>query len=112
MHVVLGFVTVTVVVRVVLPQLASRAARADLRTITRVSVRDYLWVQHTVLVLTGQPSKPSAVGKFNAGQKGNALMSLAATTALLGTGLILGVNYVSKRVFSAEFVESVFPLHT
>jgi formate dehydrogenase gamma subunit len=111
-HVILGFASVAAVVLVVLPQLGSRAARADLRAITRLSVRDYLWVQHAVLMLTAQPSRPPAVGKFNAGQKGNALLSFGATAALLGTGLILGVNYISKRVFTAEFVESVFPLHT
>jgi formate dehydrogenase gamma subunit len=87
-------------------------ARADLRAITRLSVRDYLWVQHAVLMVSGQPSRPPAVGKFNAGQKANALLSFGATAALLGTGLILGINYVSKKVFTADFVESVFPLHT
>ena len=111
-HVILGFAAVAAVVVLVLPQLASRAARADLRAITRVRVRDYLWLQHIVLSLAGQPSRPPAVGKFNAGQKANALLSLLATAALLGTGLILGLNYVSKRFFSADFVETVFPWHT
>lgn len=111
-HVLLGFASVAAVVFVVLPQLRSPAARADLRAIAGVDVRDYLWLQHTVFTLLGARSRPPAVGKFNAGQKGNALLSLGATAALLGTGVILGVNYVSKRVFAADFVESVFPWHT
>jgi len=111
-HVLLGFATVAAVLVVVLPQLSSRAARADLRAITRIGLRDYLWLQHSALTLAGAASRPPPVGKFNAGQKANALLSLGATGALLGTGLILGVNYVSKRVFAADFVESVFPWHT
>ena len=111
-HVLLGFATVAAVFAVVLPQLASRAARADLGAITRVGLGDYLWIQHAVLSLAGARSRPPAVGKFNAGQKVNALLSLGATAALLGTGLVLGANYVSKRIFDAAFVESVFPWHT
>ena len=33
------------------------------------------------------------------------------TAALLGTGVVLGVNYTTKSVFGVSFVEDVFPWH-
>jgi formate dehydrogenase subunit gamma len=112
LHVVTGFGALAAVVLLVLPQLAQRSARADLREIARVGLDDYLWMQHQFLTAAGASSRAPAARKFNAGQKLNAAISLGATAALLGTGLILGINFVSKRVFTVAFVESVFPWHT
>ncbi len=112
LHVLTGFGALAAIVLLVLPQLRSASARADLRELARVRLDDYLWFQHQVLAATGAASRGPAVGKFNAGQKLNALLSLGATAALLGTGTVLGINFYSKDVFSAEFVESLFPWHT
>ena len=112
LHVVLGIATLAAIPLVVLPLLLRRSPREDLRELSCVDVTDYLWLQHQALRATGAPSRPPPVRKFNAGQKLNALASAAATVALLGTGAVLGVNYVSKRVLDFEFVEAVFPWHT
>lgn len=112
LHVVTGFAALAAIVVIVLPLLVRRSARADLEAVARLGVDDYLWFQHAALTAGGQPSIPPPVRKFNAGQKVNAYLSLGATALLMGTGVILGVNYFSKRFFTAEFVESVFPWHT
>jgi len=111
LHVVIGFAALGAAVLAAL-QLARRSARRDLGALADVSVDDYLWLQHEAITLAGGRSTGPAVGKFNAGQKVNALVSAVATVALLGTGLILGINYTSKTVFAASFVEQVFPWHT
>lgn len=112
LHVLTGFGALAAIVLLVLPQLARASARADLREIARVRLDDYLWFQHQLITATGGRSRPPAVRKFNAGQKANAALSFGATAVLLGTGTILGINFFSKRFFSAEFVESLFPWHT
>lgn len=112
LHVVTGFAALAAIGVVVLPLLGRRDARADLGALIRVTIDDYLWLQHLVLTGVGSASVPPRVGKFNAGQKLNALLSAGALAALLGTGVVLGINFFSKAFFSAEFVESVFPLHT
>lgn len=112
LHVVTGFGALVAVVVLVLPQLTRATARADLLELARFRLDDYLWLQHQVLTAAGMVSRPPAVGKFNGGQKVNAALSFGATAVLLGTGLILGINFVSKRFFTAAFVESLFPWHT
>lgn len=112
LHVVVGFAWVAALVLVAVPQLLRRSARQDLEALTTLRVDDYLWFQHAVLTAAGERSVPPRVGKFNAGQKLNGLASIAVTLALVVTGVILGVNYTSKAVFSADFVTQVFPLHT
>lgn len=112
LHVVTGFGALAAIFVIVLPMLARRSARADLEAMAAVGVDDYLWFQHGVLTATGQRSVAPPVGKFNAGQKVNAALSFGATALLMGTGVILGINFFSKRFFSAEFVESLFPVHT
>lgn len=111
LHVVVGFATLGATVLAVL-QLTRRSARRDLDALADVSLDDYLWLQHQAITLAGGRSVGPRVRKFNAGQKLNALASAGVTVALLGTGLILGINYVSKTVFAASFVEDVFPWHT
>ena len=112
LHVVLGFVMLGAAVIVLLSLLPRRAVRRDAEELANFGVDDYLWVQHQVLRATGQASRPPPVGKFNAGQRINALISALATVALLGTGLVLGVNYTTKEVFEVDFVEPMFRWHT
>ena len=73
---------------------------------------DTRWLRHQLARLIRRGGSEPPVAKFNAGQKLNALLSAAATAGLLGTGVILGINYITKRVFSTVFVADVFPLHT
>ncbi|MCC6237511.1 MAG: cytochrome b/b6 domain-containing protein [Dehalococcoidia bacterium] len=112
LHVVTGFGAIAAILVIALPLLGRRSARADLEAVARLGVDDYLWFQHAALRATGQHSVAPPVRKFNAGQKVNALLSLGATALLMGSGVVLGVNFFSKRFFAAEFVESVFPWHT
>lgn len=112
LHVVTGFGALAAVLFLVVPQLWRASALVDLRALAHVRLDDYLWLQHQILAATGAASRGPAVGKFNAGQKLNALLSLGATAALLGTGTVLGINFYTKSVFSADFVESLFPWHT
>lgn len=112
LHVLLGFATLAAMALLVPPLLWRRSLRDDMREMARAGVDDYLWLQHRALSLAGARSRPPRVGKFNAEQKLNSLFSLAATAALMGTGLILRINFLSKAVFSARFVEDVFPWHT
>lgn len=112
LHVVLGFATLGFAVWVLATIVLRRAVRADLRALARVGVDDYLWFQHVVLRAAGERSVSPPVGKFNAGQKLNALLSLLAIVALLGSGLVLGVYYVTKALLASAFVGAVFPWHT
>ena len=112
LHVVVGFVAIGCALIVVLTLLPRREVRSDARELARVGADDYLWLQHQGLRLAGERSRPPLVGKFNAGQKVNALASAVATVALLGTGAVLGINYSSKEVFEVYFVEQVFRWHT
>lgn len=111
-HVVLGFGMVGVAAVLVVGALSRRAVREDARRLAELGLDDYLWLQHQGLRLLGEPSNPPRVGKFNAGQKLNALASAGVTAGLLGTGAVLGVNYASKTVFSVDLVEPVFRWHT
>ena len=112
LHVVLGWALVASIVLVVLPLLSSRSLRSDLRELTRAGLGDYLWLQHAALRAMGSPSRAPRSGKFNAGQKLNALVSALLTAGLAGSGVVLGVNYTTKSVFDVAFVEDVFPWHT
>jgi formate dehydrogenase subunit gamma len=111
MHVVLGFTMLGILALVLLGLVPRRAVRSDVRQLAEVDLDDYLWAQHQALRLAGESSVPPPVRKFNAGQKLNSLLSGLVTLALLGTGVILGVNYISKSVFSVELVEPLFRWH-
>ena len=52
------------------------------------------------------------MGKFKAGQKLNAAFSMAATVALLGTGVVLGINYDTKEVFDVYLVQGIYRWHS
>ncbi|MGE0228435.1 MAG: formate dehydrogenase subunit gamma [Dehalococcoidia bacterium] len=111
LHVVLGFGMVAVAVALGAGALTRREVRQDARELAQVGLDDYLWLQHQGLRLAGEASNPPRVGKFNAGQKLNAVASAGVTAGLLGTGIVLGVNYVSKTVFSVGLVEPMFRWH-
>lgn len=116
LHVVLGWAFVAGIALSLAPLCAptrgGRALRADLRELVRAGLGDYLWLQHLALRAAGSPSRPPRAGKFNAGQKLNALASALLSAGLAASGAVLGVNYATKAVFGAEFVERVFPWHT
>ena len=112
LHTILGLATVAAIVLLVLPLLATRSVRADLRELTRVGRDDYLWLQHVAFVASGARSRLPPVGKFNAGQKINALLSFGATAGLMVTGIVLGVNFITKEIFPIAIVEDLFRLHT
>ena len=116
LHVVLGWAFVAGLAAVLGPLLAptegGRALRGDLRALTRAGGRAYLWLPHLALRAKRPPSPPPRVGKFNAGQKLNALASLTLSLGLAASGAVLGVNYMTKSVFEVGFVEGVFPWHT
>lgn len=111
-HVVLGFGMVGIAVALVVAVLPRRAVRADVGQLGELGLDDYLWLQHQGLRLTGDASTAPPVRKFNAGQKLNAYVSAGVTLGLLVTGVILGVNYASKEVFSLDLVEPMFRWHT
>ena len=111
-HVLLGFAMVVIAVLVVLSLLRSRSMRADAEALAAFGDDDVRWLEHEAMALTGQHTATPRVGKFNAGQKLNALISALATIGLLGTGIILGINTFSKSIFSVGVTGMVFPWHT
>lgn len=111
-HVVLGFGMVGIAAVFLVTALPRRAVREDARQLAEVGLDDYLWLQHQGLRLVSESSDPPPVRKFNAGQKLNALASAVVTAGLLGTGVILGVNFISKTVFAVDVVEPMFRWHT
>jgi formate dehydrogenase subunit gamma len=111
-HVILGFAMLVLSALAFASLFVSRSLRGDAESLVEADVNDYLWLQHQVLRLSGAQSNPPPVGKFNAGQKANALVSFVGTAALLATGAILGLNYVDKRLLGADLVANVFPWHT
>ncbi len=114
-HVLLGFAMLAIAVLTLLALLRSRSLRDDAIEATDLREADLRWLEYHArhpLGGTKLDSNAPPAGKFNAGQKLNALASSLATAGLLGTGVILGVNYISKRVLPTDFVASVFPFHT
>jgi formate dehydrogenase subunit gamma len=112
LHVILGFAMLVLSALALASLSFSRSLRGDAQSLVEADLNDYLWLQHQALRLSGARSNPPRVGKFNAGQKANALVSFVGTAALLATGLLLGLNYVDKRLLSADLVSDVFPWHT
>lgn len=111
-HVVLGFAMVVVALAVLLALLRSRALRTEAATLADLTDADQRWLEHRARTLLGAREADPPVGRFNAGQKLNALVSAAATAALLATGVLLGVNYVRKDLLDVATVNAMFPWHT
>lgn len=112
LHVLIGLGFSVALVPSVLAILLRRGARRDVRELLAFRLDDYLWLQHRVLRAAGLRSVGPRVGKFNAGQKLNAVLSTAATVALIGTGVVLGVNYWDKDVIDVDLVGAIFRWHT
>jgi formate dehydrogenase subunit gamma len=110
-HVLIGiaFVVSPLPVYLALPD-RSRVAD-DLRRLFRFDDGDPAWARYAVGVLLGSRVHAPPAAKFNLGQKLNTAFSVAVTIALMLTGAVLAVNYFTKSVFPAQFVERVFPLH-
>lgn len=114
-HVALGFAMLAIAALTLLALLRSRDLRDDAIAATDLREDDLRWLQyHARHPLGGAEADSGAppAGKFNAGQKLNALASSLATAGLLATGAILGANYISKALLPTDFVASVFPFHT
>jgi len=83
----------------------------DLRRLWRFEPGDPAWAGYALSAVLGARVRQPATGKFNLGQKLNTGFSLLVTVGLMATGAVLAVNFFTKAVFSASFVEQVFPLH-
>jgi formate dehydrogenase gamma subunit len=84
---------------------------ADLRRLLTPASDDGPWLRYAGYTLLGAKLGAPAVGKFNAGQKLNTLALLLLSAALALSGGVLGVNFFTRAVFRAAFVERIFPLH-
>lgn len=111
-HVILGFAMVVVALAVLVALLRSRALRREAATLADLTDADQRWLEVRARGILGGRGTEPPVGRFNAGQKLNALASAAATAALLVTGVVLGVNYVQKDILTVGAVNAVFPWHT
>jgi formate dehydrogenase subunit gamma len=87
------------------------ALAADVAGALTPSAGDAAWLRYATLTLLGAHVRQPRTGKFNAGQKLNTWYWLLAFVALAMTGIVLAVNFFSKSIFEASFVEQVFPLH-
>lgn len=87
------------------------ALSADLRRLLSLAAGDGDWLRYAAYVLLGARLAAPPAGKFNAGQKLNTIALLLLSAGLGLSGLVLGVNFFTKSVFAAAFVERVFPLH-
>ena len=90
---------------------ASAGLRHDLRLALTPEPGDGAWLRHAVRSLLGAREPEPPAGKYNAGQKLSSAFWVLATAGLMATGAVLAVNYFTKRVFGAAFVEGVFPWH-
>lgn len=90
---------------------ASGGLHNDTRRLFRIEDPDRRWAGYAAGSIAGARVRIPPTGKFNLGQKLNAMFSIAVTAALMLSGAVLAVNFFTKSVFSARFVEQVFPLH-
>ncbi len=112
LHVLLGLIYAAALLPSLLAVLSRREARRDARELLTFRLDDYLWLQHRVLRAAGLRSVGPRVGKFNAGQKVNAVLSTAAAAILMGTGVVLGVNYWDKALVDVDLAAALFRWHT
>lgn len=110
-HVLLGLAFTGGLIAVFLIQPRKARLYADLRRLLHIAPGDASWLRYAGYALLGAQVKQPPTGKFNAGQKLNALASACFTLGLIATGLILAVNFFTKSVFGHGFVEQVYPYH-
>jgi formate dehydrogenase subunit gamma len=111
LHIVFGVVFIAAPVLLLALVRQRRALVADVAGALTPQPRDLAWLRYAVLALVGAKLRPPASGKFNAGQKLNTWYWLIAWVALSTTGAVLAVNFFTKAVFDAAFVEQIFPIH-
>jgi formate dehydrogenase subunit gamma len=110
-HVIVGISFIISPLPLYLALRADAGALGDLRLLSRMRPEDADWARYALGAVLGARLQAPPVAKFNFGQKVNALFTAAVTAALMVSGAILAVNFFTKRVFSAAFVERVFPIH-
>jgi len=110
-HVLLGIGLTLGLVIVWFAAPGRRALRDDVQRLFRATPGDRAWLGYAWYALLGAHLQPPPTGKFNAGQKLNAAAMALCTAGLIATGAVLAVNFFTKAVFDARFVERVFPYH-
>jgi formate dehydrogenase subunit gamma len=111
LHVVIGIAFILSPFVLFLRLRRNRSLAADLGALFTPRPDDAGWVRYAFGVLLGAKAAGPPVAKFNAGQKANAAATVILSLGLMLTGAVLTVNFFTKQVFSAAFVERVFPLH-
>jgi formate dehydrogenase subunit gamma len=110
-HVVTGIVLIAGFITAYVLQPGRRPLFNDLRRLFRYSLGDAAWMRYAGYSLLGASLSQPATGKFNAGQKLNTYASALFTLGLTVTGIVLGINYFTKSILAATFVEQVYPFH-
>lgn len=111
LHVIVGGVFIVAPLLLLLVSRQRQPLIADVAGALTPRRRDIAWLKWLALSLLGARLRQPAAGKFNAGQKLNTLFWVLGGAALAATGLVLAVNFFTKNVFDAAFVERVFPIH-
>jgi formate dehydrogenase subunit gamma len=112
LHVLVGIAFILSPIPLALRLRSDQAARRDITLLGRIEPADAAWLRHALgTVLGARLGAAPLAGKFNAGQKANTVFTVIVTAGLMVTGAVLAVNFFTKRVFPAYFVEGVFPLH-
>jgi formate dehydrogenase subunit gamma len=111
LHVLFGFAFILAPLVLVVVVRGRRRLAADVAGALTPTSADGPWLRYAMLAVLGARVRQPPTGKFNAGQKLNTVYWVFAWGALSATGLVLAVNFFTKAVFDAGFVERVFPLH-
>jgi formate dehydrogenase subunit gamma len=111
LHVLIGIVFIASPIPLYLTLPARSAVHDDLRRLFRLERGDPAWGLYALGSVFGARVPQPPAGKFNLGQKLNTAFSVVVTLGLMASGAVLAVNFFTKSVFPARFVEQVFPLH-
>ena len=112
LHLIAGFALLALLPLVITLAWGRRAVLDDLRQALTPEAGDGQWLGWALYAALGATAEEPPAGKYNAGQKLATALWIVLTLGLLASGVVLGVNYLSKRVFETSFVEQVFPWHT
>ncbi|MGH2583298.1 MAG: formate dehydrogenase subunit gamma [Dehalococcoidia bacterium] len=111
LHIIFGVAFILAPIALVALLQRRQALVADVAQALTPETGDADWLRYASLTLLGARVRQPPTGKFNAGQKLNTWYWLLAWLALGATGAVLAVNFFTKSVFDAAFVEEIFPLH-
>lgn len=111
LHVIAGVLFIAAPLLLLLLSRQRRPLLADLAGALMPQRRDLAWLGWLLRSLLGARARQPTADKYNAGQKLNSLYWVLVGAALAATGVVLAVNFFTKRVFDAAFVERVFPIH-